>query len=157
MTSPPVAAELLEGWLCSREFLIASLGKQTSSEYSFWSKAHPAARLSRIKHPVFGGISRSSGTAFLLARAILRSQQKTSSATISTFVITYSDSGVPKDSAGTQSIHAKSLHCWCRGSGKSRSSLFATLDFPLPLQPHPPRKHTYSQTGQDHIAVEIYP
>src|SRR5215475_3521161 len=96
MTSPPVAAELLEGWLCSREFLIASLGKQTSSEYSFWSKAHHAARLSRIKHPVFGGISRSSGTASLLARAILRSQQKTSSATISTFVITYSDSGVPK-------------------------------------------------------------
>src|SRR5215469_9025599 len=66
-------------WLCSGELLIESLVKpRPSSEYSFWSKAHPAARDSEAKHRVFDGDTRSSGTPLLAD--IVGSQQKTSSA-----------------------------------------------------------------------------
>src|SRR5262250_126497 len=74
-------------WLCSGELLIESLVKpRPSSEYSFWSKAHPAARDSEAKHRVFDGDTRSSGTP-LLAH-IVGSQQKTSSSISFTSICT---------------------------------------------------------------------
>src|SRR5215467_12432605 len=42
------------------------------------------------------------------------------------------------------------------GEGGNPFLLFGcSPDFPLPLQPHPPKKRRYSQTGRERSAVEI--
>src|SRR5215831_17751040 len=50
-------------------------------------------------------------------------------------------------------------HFYIAGAGEGGSPFHfkSTPDFPLPLQPHPPRKCTYSQTAPDRHAVEIQP
>src|SRR5215469_9967376 len=133
-------------WLCSGELLIESLVKpRPSSEYSFWSKAHPAARDSEAKHRVFDGDTRSSGTP-LLAN-IVGSQQKTSSAISFTSIsTTYRPRGtlapllpsrVPESEQSIPCRAMQSFRITSAGERGISSSTFWADQAPFPCTPSP--------------------
>src|SRR6516225_8818709 len=127
-------------WLCFREVLIASregVLPLTSSECSFRSKARPAARDSAFKHRVLGDKTRSRGTP-LPSRHCSAAQLQTSSATISTFVVTC-PSAASITGAPTASPSPSFYIDEAGEGGKFLSTSGLHSRFPPSPAPHPPK------------------